>query len=195
MPFLNTLLSLILALILSSAVGLGLGRVATQWFGGRGLSNLLMDVRGSVLSFLVSLLLLEAYSLQHWLSLGLVVGISQAIAVCRWITRRSGEWTPALVGGIALGRSTAALVTRRAAARGAVAATLATTCLHLLTLEGAVYLFDPEGARQSVGALIAASAGGPWSIVAPGCALVLFTLEVWFSSMLQKNQKAAGRAD
>ena len=182
----NGLYSFSLAVVVSALVavtfGLALGRISTQWFGGRGISNLLTEVRGGLLPFLL-IPLLESLALgPRWLTLALVVGGSQAIAVAHWIGRRSGEWSPALVGGIALGRSGAALATRRAASRGAVTATLATGVFQLVSLDGLLFLLFPE--RPS-------AAFGQWIINAGPIPLTLGLLALGVTALIVETLSAA----
>ncbi len=149
----ETLKSLLLAVSLAALLGPLLGRLATQWFSGRGLSNLLTELRGALLPFVGVLLLVQETTFPPWVAIGLVVGVSQAIAVGRWMARRSGEWAPALLGGIALGRSYAALLSARAQARGAVVGTLGTTVVHLILLEAILAaLFPTREFGTSLGA-------------------------------------------
>ncbi len=187
MPLLATLGGTALALFLAAGLGLALGRAATQWFGGRGFSNLLMDVRGALLPFLVAPLLVDRTKMSEWIVIGLVVGVSQAIFVSRWIARRSGEWSPALAGEIALGRSGAALVTRRAAARGAVTATLATTLVQVLTLESLLALVKQQPQAKSVGGWIVQSSHGTWPAAALAIAIGLLVLEALAARLLKSK--------
>jgi hypothetical protein len=124
-----------LALLLALLLGPILGRLATQWLSGSGLSNLLVEVRGAFVPFVVAPLLFILTGWTPWLVIGTVVGLMQGIAVARWIVRRSGEWAPEMQGGIALGRSKAALASKRATARGAVVGTLASVAVHVIFLE------------------------------------------------------------
>ena len=182
-----SLLTIATAASLATGLGLLLGRAGTQWFGGRGVSNLLMDVRGALFPFLFVMLLLDTTSLTRWLAIALVVGVSQGVAVARWISRRSGEWAPALVGGIALGRSGAALLTRRAAARGAVTATLGATAVQVLSLEGLLHFIDPG--PENLGSAIAGASGGGWSAIGLGVGALVLVSETLASRLLQKRTR------
>lgn len=152
----STLASCALALAIASLFGPLLGRLATQWFSGRGLSNLLTEVRGSFLPFLLAAILSEKTTWNIWVVIGMVVGFTQAIAVGRWIARGDGRRSRSLLGGIALGRSQAALLSAQATASGAVVGTLALTILQVVLVEALlsaldVALVSPGG---SVGAAI-----------------------------------------
>lgn len=145
-----------LALAIASLFGPLLGRLATQWFSGRGVSNLLTGIRGAILPVFAAAILSEKTTWDSWIVIGTVVGFSQAIAVGRWTARRSGEWSPSLLGGIALGRSRAALLSAQATARGAVVGTLALTLLQVILLESLLSALNVPGVapRGSIGAAI-----------------------------------------
>lgn len=162
-----TLKALLVAVALSVVLGPLLGRIATQWFAGRGLSNLLTELRAALLPFLIVPLVVQGSELPPWIALGLVVGVSQSIAVSRWIARRSGEWVPALLGGIALGRSGAALLSARAQARGAVIGTLGITVVQLVALEALLALLFPTGglSKSLGGSLVHGVSGSPLFVV------------------------------
>lgn len=156
MTGLSTLASSALALGIASLFGPLLGRLATQWFSGRGLSNLLTEVRGSFLPFLLAAIVAEKTTWDIWVVVGTVVGFTQAIAVGRWIARGNGKWSPSLLGGIALGRSRAALLSAQATASGAVVGTLALTVLQVVLVEALLAALDVAlvSPRGSVGAAI-----------------------------------------
>lgn len=137
-----TLASTLLALFVAVVLGLLLGRAATQWFSGRGLSNLLVEMRGAFLPFLAAPLLSEHTGLSTWVVVGIVVGLMQGVAVARWVARRNDDWAPGLRGEIALGRSRAALASALGTKRGAVTATLATTGPQVILVE---YLLSALG--------------------------------------------------
>lgn len=145
-----------LALLVAVSVGTLLGRVATQWPAGRALANLLMEIRGAFLPFLVVPVIAETSGVAAWVVIGCTVGATQAISVSRWIARRTGEWSPSLLGGIALGRSRAALVTEQATARGAVIGTLAVTVTQVVLLEALMTALALKSVRVegSAGALL-----------------------------------------
>lgn len=189
----TTLLSIGLALGLSCGIGILLGRVATQWVTGRALTNLLMDIRGAFLPFLLAPVIAQTWNLSPWLVVGLVVGFTQAISVSRWIARRSGEWSPALLGGIALGRSRAALVARSAAARGAVVGTLAVTTTQVIVLEAilaAVGLpsISPHG---SIGARLYFGTGAELLLVLAVCTGAIVLTELGCSWLLQRKPRTS----
>lgn len=131
----ESLASTFLALLLAVTLGPLLGRAATQWFSGRGLSNLLVEMRGAFLPFVVAPLLSEHTGLRAWSVVGIVVGLMQGIAVARWVARRGDDWAPGLRGEVALGRSRAALASARGTKRGAVIATLACTGPQIVLVE------------------------------------------------------------
>lgn len=130
-----TLASILFATLLALALGPLLGRVAAQWFTGRGLANLMTETRGALLPFLLAPLISETLGWSSWAVVGLVIGLNQTISVARWITKNPGEWSSSMVGAMALGRSRAALVSANSTARGAVVATIATTSVQVLLLE------------------------------------------------------------
>jgi hypothetical protein len=153
-----TLASSVLALMIAAFFGPLLGRLATQWFTGRGFSNLLTEIRGAFLPFLLAAIVAEKTTWDIWVVVGTVVGFSQAIAVGRWTARRSGAWSPSLLGGIALGRSRAALLSAQATARGAVVGTLSLTLFQVVLLEALLSALEVPGVnpRGSIGAALLA---------------------------------------
>lgn len=130
-----SLASILFAVALSLVLGPLLGRVATQWFTGRGLANLMTETRGALLPFLLAPLVTESLPWPSWAVVGLVIGLNQTISVARWITKNTGEWSSSMLGAMALGRSRAALVSANSTARGAVIGTIATTGVQVLLLE------------------------------------------------------------
>ncbi len=191
----STLASCVLAVLIAVTFGPLLGRVATQWFSGRGLSNLLTEIRGAFLPFFVAALLFDKTTWDSWVVVGSVVGLNQAIAVGRWVARRSGEWSPSLLGGIALGRSRAALLSARATARGAVVGTLSLTLFQVILLEAVLTALDVPGvnASGSVGAAIfSGSPSQAWLFVILGAGAILAT-EALASWLLQRRSGPPAR--
>lgn len=123
--------SLLLAVLLAIVFGYTLGRLAIEWPLVRGLSNFFTELRGALVSFLVAIALYRHGWLEHWQAAGLYAGLTQAVAIARWMSRRSGEWSPAIVGGLALGRSAATLAAERARERGTVRGSITLTAVHL----------------------------------------------------------------
>lgn len=158
---LTSLASILVAASIAALLGALLGRLATQWFSGMGFSNRLTEVRGAFLPFILCPLLSETTEFSAWLVIGIVVGFMQAVAVGRWIARRTGEWSPAILGGVALGISRAALISARATARGAVISTLALTAMHVILLEALLAALALPGLNVdgSIGALLLGGGG------------------------------------
>lgn len=187
-----SLLAIAIATVIAAVGGLLMGRLSTQWFSGMSAINLLTEIRAALLPVLMVPALGYHLGWPEWLLMGLVVGLWQAGAVARWIARRSGEWSPALVGGIALGRSGAALITRKAAARGAVVATLGSTCLHVAAVEGLFVLMGllPSGATSSIGAWLIASDGAIWLSAIAMLAVLVLSSE-WLASRALQWKKSS----
>ncbi len=184
-----TPLSIALALALGLLIGPLLGRLATQWFSGRGLSNLLIEVRGAFLPFLLAPILAEATHWKSWVVVGIVVGFMQGISIARWIARRTGEWSPSLMAAIALGRSRASILSSRAMARGAVIGTLATTTLQVVLLEAILSALNlpeivPHG---SVGRSLQSGTDSSFFIVLALGSLAILTTEAVSSFFLQRR--------
>lgn len=184
--------TMFLALMIAGTAGIFMGRLSTQWFGGRSVANLVTEVRAALLPILVLPALGYHLDWPQWLLLAAIVGLWQAGAVARWIGRRSGEWSPALVGGIALGRSGAALITRRAAARGAVIASLGSTCLQVAAVEGLLVLVGLASASPtaSLGAWLLASDGAIWLFAVGALALLLVASEWASAKVLQSGERS-----
>lgn len=195
MVLLPTVASTLLALLIAATFGPLLGRLATQWFSGRGLTNLLTEVRGAFLPALLGAIVAERTTWDDWVVIGTVVGSTQAIAVARWIARRNGEWSPELIGGIALGRSRAALVSAQATARGAVVGTLAVTVFQVVLLEALLCALDVagKGPRASIGAAIfSGNRADAVLLVATGTFVILGS-EIATSLLFQRRLKLASR--
>src|SRR5690606_12070944 len=77
----STLSSLSLALFIAGAFGPLLGRISSEGLSGRGFSNLLTDSRGAFLPFFVAPLLIEITPFPPWTVIGIVIGVTQAIAI------------------------------------------------------------------------------------------------------------------
>lgn len=195
MVLLPTLASTLLALVLAAAFGPLLGRLATQWFSGRGLTNLLTEVRGAFLPVLMGAILKERTNWDTWVVVGAAVGFTQAIAVARWIARRNGEWSPELIGGIALGRSRAALLSAQATARGAVVGTLAVTLFQIVLLEALLSLLEGPGRvpERSIGAAIFLGNRGDALLLVVAGTLVILGSEIATSLLFQRRLKLASR--
>jgi hypothetical protein len=189
----TTLGSIGLALVLAAGLGVLLGRVATQWVTGRALTNLLMDIRGAFLPFLLAPVVAETWALPPWMVVGLIIGFMQAISVSRWIARRSGEWSPALLGGIALGRSRAALVARGATARGAVVGTLAATTMRVIGLEASLAAVGLPGIspRGSIGARLYFGTGAELLLVLAVCTGAIVLTELGSSWLFQTRPRTS----
>lgn len=138
----STLLGSVLGLGLAVSFGLLLGRVALEWLPGRGVTTLLVETRGGLLGVVVVPLWITASSAPHWVVIGCFVGMSRSIALARWTGTGASEWSPAIRGGLALGRSGALLLLRAARRRGAVVAVLASIPLEVALLEGCIRLVN-----------------------------------------------------
>lgn len=195
MAFFPTLTATGLALIIAALIGPLLGRIATQWFSGRGLTNLLTEVRGAFMPVLLCAILAQWTTWDGWVVIGTVVGFTQAITVARWIARRSGEWSPELIGGIALGRSRAALISAQATARGAVVGTLAVTLFQVVLLEALLCALDVPGvgSRGSIGAAIFAGSRTESVFLVGAGTLVILGSEILVSWLFQQRLQLASR--
>lgn len=191
----STLPSIAIAVAIALVVGPLLGRLAVQRFSGLGLVTALTELRGAFLPFFLVPALVQAAGMDAAYAIALVVGGAQAIAVARWTTRRSGEWSQALVGGLALGRSRAALVSAITRSRGAVLATLGTTTVQVILLEVVLTGLEIPGSvpRDSWGASLWAKTPASQALVlAVGVALVLGT-EVASSFLLRRGSRMSLR--
>jgi|GEM_PF-1919698 len=192
----ETLASIAVALVGAFLLGPLLGRVATQWFAGRALSNLLTEMRGAFLPFLLAPVLLQFTAWPTWLIIGCIVATTQAISVGRWAARRSGEWSPSLIGGIALGRSRSALLSARAMARGAVVGTLATTTIQVILLEAVLAALELDGLDPgaSIGASLHRGAGASTLFLVLLGGLLIVGSELLASSVFQRRGTSRGRS-
>lgn len=190
-----TFAACVLALLIAASCGPLLGRVATQWFSGRGVSNLLTEIRGAFLPFFVAAIVFDRTTWDSWVVVGCVVGLNQAIAVGRWVARRSGEWSPTLLGGIALGRSRAALLSAQATARGAVVGTLALTLYQVILLEAVLTAFDVPGvsANGSIGSAIFSGSRTEAVLFVTLGAGVMLASEALASWLLQRRSSPSSR--
>jgi hypothetical protein len=195
MALLHSLASLGVALGVALPLGALLGRAALQWFGGRGLTNVLTEVRAALLPFILVPVLRDRVALPDWLLVGGAVGLAQGLALARWMARSEGEWSPALLGGVALGRSDAAVLAERAASRGVVVATASLTLPQLVTLEGLLELADPAGASSGVGALLVRGSDASWLPSLLGLGAAAFLLEAGVAATLRSRRPlVSGRA-
>lgn len=170
--------SILVALFIGLGLGTLLSRVAIQWLTGARLVSGLAELRGVFLPFLVAPALAEFAGFPAWLAVGVVTGLGQASSVAHWGTRRTGEWSKALLGGLALGRSRAALVSARTLSRGAVIATLATTPLHVILLEALLTMLALPGAvpHGSIGESLWLNTHiSNWVLLSLGAAIVVGT--------------------
>jgi hypothetical protein len=129
-PLVSLVLSLAVALVTALVLGGLWGRLALQSATVRGFTNFMTDLRGSLLILLLAVGAVRHQVLPLWAVVALGSGLTQSVALARWTTRRSGEWAPAILGGISLGESGSRLAWRRARRRGAVAASLGLTAIH-----------------------------------------------------------------
>lgn len=158
-----TLLGSFMALAIAVSLGLLLGRVTLEWLAGRGVTTLLVESRGGLLGVVVVPLLVAASDWPHWVVIGCFVGISRSVALARWSSTGASEWSPAIRGGLALGRSGSLLLLRAARRRGAVVASLAAIPLEVALLEGCLALV--QGAPVTgLGALLASDRAEGWAV-------------------------------
>jgi hypothetical protein len=161
-------------------VGWALGRLARSYLTSMGLLARLTEARGAVPLIVLAPIVTRSLGVAGWLSVGLVVGLYQGVAVARWIGSRGG-WVPSIVGGLALGQSRVALAARRAAVRGAVWVTIAQTALLVVTLEAVLALFELTPRAQGLGAAFVPS-GSPAARAVAICTTVALVLIVDFGS-------------
>lgn len=148
-------LSCVLALALAQVLGLTLGLLAIRIRAFAHFSNLLTELRGSLGLSALCVVVIGADLLKPVIAIGMAAGISQAIAIARWMTRGIGTWAPEELGAIAMGESSAHLALVRGYRRGAVRATGSLGVLHCLALWAIVLeIFPASGAS-----LLAI---GPW---------------------------------
>jgi len=179
-----TLLSVATACSVATMVGLLLGRWGFASNPARAIVNLLTEARGALLPFILAPMLLSL-GLAEWCAIGVVAGWTQAVAVARWMLRQNSEWSPSLLGGIALGQSGASLAAESARARGAVTGTLALTVIQVVTLEALLaWAHDGVHVRDSLGGWIAR--GGSSSLFGwLGLTVLLLAVEALASRILQ----------
>ncbi len=157
----STSIAIACAVVVTVLLGWFLGRLSSQFIATTSILSRLTEARGAVPTVILTPLLARALPLPAPWAIGLVVGAYQGIAVARWIRSRSGQWVPSLVGGIALGRSRAALAARRAARRGAVWVTVALCTVHVVLLEAVLSLVAlVPGASHSIGGLLVNGGSG-----------------------------------
>lgn len=144
----SLLLSCVIALGLAQVLGLTLGLLAIRIRPLGYLANLLTELRGSLGFSALCIVAIGAGSVDPTVAIGTAAGISQAIAIARWMTRPSGTWAPEELGAIAMGESSAHLALVRGYRRGAVRATGSLGVLHCLALWAIVLeVFPNSGPR------------------------------------------------
>jgi len=116
-------------------------------------TTLLVETRGGLLGLVVVPLWALASSWPDWVVIGCFVGINRSISLARWTGTGASEWSPAIRGGLALGRSGGLLLLRAARRRGAVAAVLGAVPLEVALLEGCLTLVQGAPVR-GLGALL-----------------------------------------
>ncbi len=194
---LATMSSILVALGIALFIGPLLGRFAAQWLTGQGLTSLLLEIRGAFLPFLLAPLVQHLFSLSPWAVVGVVVGLNQAISVARWITKRSGELSSAMLGQVALGRSNAALLSSTSAGRGAVVGTLAVTAVQVILLEALLTgLALPQlDLSRSVGGLLFQGAGASTLLLLVLGGGGIFVSEIAISWLLQRRGAPSRQQD
>ena len=130
-----TVATMALATCLALALGIPLGRFGTATQFGRALVAASTGIRGALLPFLLVPVFVVATGTPRWLSIALVVGLGQAAAVARWIVRPNNDWSSSIAGGVALGVSRAAQLSRESIRRGAVPGSLALVVPQTIVLE------------------------------------------------------------
>ncbi len=178
---LATLIASLVAMTSAVLVGWALGRLARGSLASMGLLARLTEARGAVPLVVLAPIVARSIGLPAAVTIGLVVGLYQGIAVARWIGSRGGSWVPAIVGGLALGQSRVALAARRAAVRGAVWVTIAQTTLLVVTLEAVLALFELAPHGHGLGAAFALS-GSPAARALAVAVTVALVLVVDFGS-------------
>lgn len=174
---------------MASAVLLGwtLGRLARGSLASMGLLSRLTEARGAVPLVVLAVLVARGLELPGMLTVGLTVGLYQAIAVARWIGSRRANTLPLFAGGFALTQSRVALDFRRAVVRGAVWITVAQSALLVVTLEAMLALSELGPRVLGLGAAFVPS-GAPAVRALALCVTVLLVLAVDFgSSRLLRN--------
>lgn len=188
---LSTLFATLIATALAMTLGPVLARMAIYWLSGHGVSNLLVQARGLLLPVFGVPLLARALHLPVVVAIGVVVGISQAIAIARWGARPAGGMDPSLLGALSLGSSGAAWTARKSLARGAIVACLAGTWIEVVGVEALLTCFRFSGLvpHGSVGAeLVRGSVlTVPFLVVAGTCAI--FLTETLTSYLFQRRPR------
>ncbi len=171
----------VIATVLASAIavcfavigGWALGRIASGSLASLSLLSRLTDARGAVPLLVLAPLVARGAGLSAPVTVGLCVGLYQAVAVARFIQRRGGAFTTSLLGGVSLGQSRVALAARRAAVSGAVWITVAQSTLHVVTLQAALELCSLAPDGPSLGAAFAPGGAPGTRALAMGVAILL----------------------
>lgn len=178
---LPTVLASVIAVCCAVIGGWALGRIASGSLASLSLLSRLTDARGAVPLLVLAPLVANGAGWSPPLTIGLCVGLYQAVAVARFIQRRGGAFTPSLLGGVSLGQSRVALAARRAAVSGAVWITVAQSTLHVITLQAALALFSLAPGGPSLGAAFAPG-GAPSARMLAVAVAILLVLGVDFGS-------------
>lgn len=193
---LSTLISTLIATALAMALGPLLARMAIYWLSGHGVSNLLVQARGLLLPVFGIPLLARGLHLPVVAAIGVVVGVSQAIAIARWGARPAGGMDPGLLGTLSLGSSGAAWTARKSLARGAIVACLGGTWIEVVGVEALLTCFRVSGLVPlgSVGAelVLGSMITVPFLVLAGTCAI--FLTEMLTSFLFQRRPRRAATA-
>ncbi len=186
---LPTLLSTLIALTVAIALGPLLARLSAYFLTGRGLTHLLIEIRGILLPAIAAPLMATSMHVSVTVAVGLAVGISQGVALARWGTRVGSGWNPTLLGNMALGRSAAAWLAQKALKRGAIVATLALTLIEVVMVESLLTIVRLPGLipHRTVGAHLVLGSTASLPFLAVAMTLAVFAAELSASSILQRK--------
>lgn len=179
-----------LAVLCALVVGVALGRLAVDFVGGRRLLTRLVELRGAVPTLVAAPLLDGWLHLPTPLTLGLLVGVYQSLAVSRWVRglRLLGLGFAADRGEPSGGR-----IPRRRGTRlwiglsPPVRTTIASCVVHVVTLEAILSALQLPPFTVSLGSLMAQA-------LAPGARLgAVLTLTCLFLLLDQGSERLARR--
>ncbi len=186
---LPTFLSSGVAVVVALSLGPLLARAAAYFLTGRGLTHLLIEVRGILIPAIATPLLAKSLNLSVTIAIGIAVGISQGVAIARWGTRMGSDWNPSLLGSMALGRSGATWMAQKALRRGAIVATVAVTLVEVILVEALLTIVKFPGLipHGGLGAhlILGSAASLPFVILA--ASLAVFIAELLASALLQRR--------
>lgn len=150
---LATTVSIFVAWVLATFLGLLGGALALRSFRGRAISLWFTEVRGGLPASIALAVLLVGTEWPSSCVVGLLVGFLQAAALTRWMATSHERDSNALFAEVLQGRGAAFLVAKAAATRGAVRGVSATTPLQILLVEALGATFS-ERTRDSLGGVL-----------------------------------------